>query len=151
MAYHKAFIRYSTHLANVYIKSSPKVYADKAIGAEMPGIDLSSLFSISGPLAKMTGPNYNIADGRSFQNVPMSDYFTTGAMMPMEFTLSSNVIAEYARAVDFDINLQFIFPVTIEHYWSWLLDLYENPDVEESFTEAEIVLEINLKDVRRIG
>ncbi|MBR6457502.1 MAG: hypothetical protein IKS71_02780 [Bacteroidales bacterium] len=151
IAYHKAFIHYPMHLANVYLRSSPKVYANKAIGEEMPGTDLSSLFSISGPFAKMLGPDYTIADGRDFRDVPMSDYFTTGAMMPMEFILSSNLIAEYARGVDFDINLQFIFPVTIEHYWSWLLELYENSDVEESFTEAEIVLEINLKDVRRIG
>ena len=52
---------------------------------------------------------------------------------------------------DDDITLTIVFPVTIEHYWSWLLELYENPDAEESFTDTEMVLKVSLKDLKVKG
>lgn len=135
----------STHLTNVYIRESPKVYADKTLFGVEPGEDLSPFFEIFGPEFKCTGPDYKVVDGRLIWTFYMTDYFSEGAMMPKEFTILAYLLFEDQE--DKDVNIRFIFPVTIEHYWSWLLELYDNQEAEKSFTETELILDINLKDI----
>ena len=64
-------------------------------------------------------------------------------MMPTDMYFSSTMMPE-ELAEDHTVTLTFVFPVTIEHYWSWLLDQYSNPNAEESFTETEMVLEARI-------
>ncbi len=133
--------------ANIYMRDLPTVVADKQLFGTSPGEDLASFFDyVRGVKMKVTGPDYSVEDLVIPERIAMTDYFSKGTMIPLQFFLSSSTIPE-DLSVDNDITLTLVFPVTVEHYWSWLLELYENPEAKESFTETEIVLSVNLKDL----
>ena len=147
------------HFLNIYIRESPRVVADKSLFGKGPGEDLSSFFEYTGQEMKCLGPDYQVAEPIFSQYSPdpriprpcaLTTYFTEGAMMPKMFGVRSTIIPEELSDDD-DITLTFIFPVTIEHYWSWLLELYENPDAEESFTNTDMILKVYLKDLKKYG
>ncbi|MBP5572447.1 MAG: hypothetical protein J6X39_07250 [Bacteroidales bacterium] len=135
-------------LTNIYIRESPRVFADKRLFGEKSGQDLSRYFLFDGGSVgfKCVGLDYAISDVRQLRSMSFNDYFSEGTIMPMMFFFRSTTIPEELSEDD-DVTLTFIFPVTIEHYWPWLLELYENPDAKESFTETNMVLSINLKDL----
>lgn len=139
----------STFLANIYIRQTPTVYANKELFGLKPGDDLSSFFVFhQGAQVKCYGPNYQISDTRNPCGLSFEEFFSEGTMMPTMFTLRSTLIPE-ELALDQDVILRFEFPVTVEHYWSWLLELYDNPEAEELFTETVMYLEANLKNAHR--
>lgn len=136
-----------TFLANIYIRQTPTVYANKELFGLKPGDDLSSFFVFRrGAQVKCSGPNYRISDTRNPCGLSLEEFFSEGTMMPIMFSLRSTLFPEELSEDD-DITLTFVFPVTIEHYWSWLLELYENPEAEESFTDTEMIMVVNLKDL----
>ena len=142
------------HFTNIYIRESPGVVADKRLFGKEPGEDLSSFFEYAGQEMRCKGPEYQVADPIFSQisddpRIPrpcaLTMYFTEGTMMPIMIPVRSAIPEELSE--DDDITLTFVFPVTIEHYWSWLLELYENPEAEESFTDTEMIMVVNLKDL----
>ncbi|MBR6457504.1 MAG: hypothetical protein IKS71_02790 [Bacteroidales bacterium] len=148
-----------THLANIYLSGEPTVYADKKLFGKDKGEDLSQffLFYSEDAIMKVIGQNYCPADNEDFSGVPVVRnpngapflaYFTKGTLFPVSFSLVATVFPE--ELPDKDINLKFVFPVTIEHYWSWLLELYENPYAEEIFSDTELILEVNLKNIKTV-
>lgn len=137
-------------MTNVYIRRTPEVYADKVLFGKKPGENLSSFFRyVGGTPFKCTGPDYKIVDTRQPQRFPLAEFFSAGTMMPFMFFLQSTEIPE-ELSVDDNVNLTFVFPVTIEHYWSWLLEQYNNPNAEESFEDVDMILTANLKDLRAV-
>lgn len=137
-------------LNNIYIRNKPIVYADKALFGKNPGDDLSSFFVYySGTaLVKCTGPDYKVVDDTNVSLSRFTDFFSVGTMMPTEFCLVTTS-APGELYTDDNVTLTFIFPVTVEHYWSWLLEQYDNPDAEESFTEKDMILTVSLKDLKK--
>lgn len=137
-------------MANVYIRRTPEVYADKVLFGKNPGENLSSFFRyVGGTPFKCAGPDYKVVDPSLPQRFPLTEFFSEGTMMPFAFYLQSTEIPE-ELSVDDNVNLTFVFPVTVEHYWSWLLELYGNPNAEESFEDMDMVLVANLKDLQEI-
>lgn len=137
-------------MTNVYMRRTPEVYADKVLFGKNPGENLSSFFRyVGGTPFKCTGPDYKVVDTRLPQRFPLVEFFSAGTMMPFMFFLQSTEIPE-ELSVDDNVNLTFVFPVTIEHYWSWLLEQYNNPNAEESFEDVDMILTANLKDLRAV-
>lgn len=150
----------NTHLANIYVRRSPMIVADKRLFGKDAGEDLSSLFLFytSESLITCQGPEYSVV-GRPdptnprvyLQTTPSGshalEYFTEGVMLPLSFCLVATDYLGLSSEEGNDINLKFVLPVTIEHYWSWLLELYDNPEAEKSFTDTELVYEVNLRDL----
>ena len=136
-------------ITTVYARESPRVYADRTLFGKDPGEDLSSFFEYAGGTAsfKTVGIDYQIAETKQLQHYPLTEYFSPGTVFPYMFFLQSTRIPEELYQDD-DINLSFVFPVLVEHYWSWLLELYERPDAVESFTEMDMTLKANLKDLK---
>lgn len=139
-------------LTTLYSKGDPKVYVDKTLFGKESGQDLSSFFRLVSSTAcfKVVGPEYVIADTSQPQRFPISEYFSEGTVLPHGFTLQSTEFPE-ELTVDDDVNLRFVFPVRAEHYWSWLLELYNNPDAEETFSDMTITLTANLKDMKSVN
>ena len=138
-------------ITTVYMKERIMVYADKTLFGKDPGADLSSFFKFTGgtTLFKMTGPDYNIIDegNGDIQNCPLAEYFSIGTIVPDMYFIQSTAIPEELNK-DKNITLTFVFPVIIEHYWRWLLELYDNPEAEESFTELDMTLKVCLNDMK---
>ena len=154
-----AGVKGHTHLANIYLRGEPTVYADKKLLGRDMGEDLSQffLFYSEDAIMKVIGQDYCPEDNMDFSGAPVVrnpngapflDFFTKSTLFPLSFCLVATVFPE--EIPDKDVNLKFVFPVTIEHYWSWLLELYENPDAVEYFTDTELILEVNLKDIKTI-
>ncbi len=132
---------------NIYIREKPRILADKLLFGMAPGEDLSAFFKYVGSSMKCTGPEYTPSISKP---CAFADYFTEGTMIPSQIPIHSTTMPEELSEDD-DITLTIVFPVTIEHYWSWLLELYENPDAEESFTDTEMFLKVSLKDLKVKG
>ena len=135
-------------LTTVYTRTSPKVYSDKVLFEKAPGEDLSSFFYFSDCAVpfKTTGMDYRIIEEFQPQGSLLAEYFTEWTIMPFEFEMQTESIPIELNG-DNDINLIFVFPVTVEHYWDWLLNLYDKPASEESFSETNMTLKLNLKDL----
>lgn len=132
-------------ISNVYVRDSIRVYADKALFGKNAGEDLSSFFSVfyTTAMFKCAGPEYGILKTDRCIGSLLNEYFVEGVMMPTDMYFSSTMMPEELTE-DYTVTLTFVFPVTIEHYWSWLLEQYSNPNAEESFTETEMVLEARI-------
>ncbi len=132
-------------ISNVYARDSIRVYADKVLFGKNAGEDLSSFFTIfyTTAMFKCAGPEYRILkEGRCIGSL-LNEYFLEGVMMPTEMYFCSTMMPEELTE-DYKVTLTFVFPVTIEHYWSWLLEQYSNPNADESFIETEMVLEARI-------
>lgn len=139
---------HSLHLTTLFMRSSPTVIADKLLFGKEPGEDLSAFFKYSGSSScfRICDLDYKIVDSTQPQLFQLTDYFSEGTIVPHSFYIYSvNVPKELSQ--DDDVNLTFTFPVTRELYWTWLFDLYENPDAEELFIDMNITLKANLKNL----
>jgi len=67
-------------------------------------------------------------------------------MMPFEFSLESPDLKDELFEDD-NFILTFVFPVTVEHYWARLMESYDNPEAEESFSDMDMVAVVNLKGI----
>lgn len=142
-------INSDSELTTLYMKRPPYVYADKSLFGMQPGEDLTSFFVMTNPCIpiKAVGLDYEIIDTEPAKGRPLAGYFTEGTILPLVFYFRSLSIPE-ELSKDNDINLTIVFPVLAEHYWTWLLELSNNQDAKESFTEMEMTVKVNLKDIK---
>ncbi len=134
-------------MSNVYVRDTPTVYADKTLFGKEPGADLSSFFVLhQGGMFKCSGPDYKVIDGNAPLNIPLVEFFSEGTMMPFEFSLESPDLKDELFEDD-NFILTFVFPVTVEHYWARLMESYDNPEAEESFSDMDMVAVVNLKGI----
>ena len=134
------------YVSNIYVRETPRVYADKVLFGKSAGEDISSYFSIvsTSALFRCAGPEYQVLERGRGSRLPWSDYFSEGVMLPLMMFFRSTMMPEELTE-DYDVTLTFVFPVTIEHYWSWLLEQYSNPNAEESWTDTDMVLVAYIK------
>ncbi|MBP5504897.1 MAG: hypothetical protein J6X89_02210 [Bacteroidales bacterium] len=134
-------------MSTVYMREVPQVYADKPLFGKEAGENLVSFFKYSNGsvIFRTVGLDYKVTECAPARL--LTDYFSEWTNMPRQFIISSTVYPEELNTDD-DINITFVFPVVIEHYWSWLLELYENPDAEEVFTDMDMTFSASLKDLK---
>lgn len=137
------------HLTTLYIRETPRVYADKTLFGTEPGTDLSRFFVFAGGAAfRVSGVDYKIDNASASTHPGLTDFFADGTIVPKDFIIHSTSIPE-ELSEDEDLTVTFVFPVIREYYWSWLLQLYDNPDVEELFSETDLTVEAKLKEFRK--
>lgn len=139
-------------LTTAYMKEVPIITADKTLFGIEPGEDLSSHFVCKGTAAfKTIGPEYKAGDSynpNEIKNRPyrsVKEYFSQGTVIPQMIEFITDGIPEELGSGE-RITLTFTFPVVVEHYWSWLLELYDNPDAVERFSEEDWTVTVKLNE-----
>lgn len=144
---------YRMSLTTVYIRKIPSIYADKTLFGEPAGADLSSYFLARTKLFRLEGIEYQVSppvfDADAFiERAPfcaMKEYYSPGTVLPWEIILNTTKKPEELGSGE-RITLTFTFPVVVEHYWSWLLELYDNPDAVERFSEEDWTVTVKLNE-----
>lgn len=136
-------------LSTIYMREAPRVMADKPLFGKAPGEDLSSFFLYEGgtTLLKVKGLDYQV-DYTPQRGQSLKDYFSEDTIMPLGFDIRSTGYPQELQE-DKNVILTMVFPVMVEHYWSWLFELYDNPEAQEQFSEMEIVATIDLRKAKK--
>lgn len=135
----------------IYARETPRITADKTLFGREPGTPLEDLFYVYATesvvkageegfkLVELGGEAMAYAEGKRVDKI-----FTPGTLWMPSATLASRSFPEELANQE-KVNLTITFPVTVEHFWKYALQLPQNESAEEEFVDMDLSMTVSLQ------